>query len=84
MDKNTHVLPDFNNMLWRCPCCDTNRNDKFIKTYSHDVSVIIGLETGTMFINVKYCADVPGCKDKAFDRDWVIKKFLPRLEKDEV
>ena len=79
MNKNNlaPTPPDFDSMVWTCPCCTQKRTDKFIKVISHDVSALHGLETGTMFINCKYCADMPGCKEKAFNRDWVLSTFLP-------
>lgn len=77
MDSKIPSPPDFNKMLWRCPCCDKDRPDRYIKVYTHDLSSLHEMETGTFFINVKYCIDTPECKDKAFDRDWVIKKFFP-------
>ena len=83
MNGQNFAPPDFDKMVWKCPCCKTDRTDKFIKVHAHDVSVLNGLETGTMFINVKYCADMPGCKEKAFDRNWVIQNFLPRLASNE-
>jgi hypothetical protein len=72
--------PDFDKMVWTCPCCNQQRTDKFIKVMTHDVSTFHGLETGTMFINCKYCADMEGCKEKAHDRAWVLKKFLNKSE----
>ena len=80
-DNSNGSIPDFNKMLWRCHCCNQERQDKFIKVATHDISSAYGLETGTMFINCKYCVDIPGCKEKAFDRQWVIKTFLPGLNK---
>ncbi len=69
--------PDFEKLVWKCPCCEQNRTDKFIKVVTHDISRLYDSETGTMFINVKYCVDMPGCKEKAMDRSWVIKRFIP-------
>jgi len=68
--------PDLEKMVWKCPCCCMDRQDKYIKVMAHDVSVMHGMETGTMFINCKYCADMPSCFEKAMSRDWVIKHFL--------
>lgn len=72
------IPPDFDKMVWKCPCCGQERTDKYIKVMTHDISTIHDLETGTMFVNVKYCADMPGCQEKAFDRNWVLKTFLPK------
>ena len=69
--------PDFDKMVWKCPCCNMERTDKFIKVMKHDISSLYGMETGSMVINVKYCADMLGCIDKASNRDWVLKTFLP-------
>ena len=74
--------PDFDKMTWRCPCCAQMRTDKYIKVISHDVSVLHGMDTGVMFVNVKYCVDMPTCKDKAFDREWVLKHFFEKRVKD--
>lgn len=76
--------PDFDKMVWKCPCCKQDRTDKYIKVISHDVSTLHGLETGTMFINCKYCVDMPVCQEKAHSRDWVIKNFLPGREEKNV
>ena len=75
------MTPDFENMVWTCPCCNQQRTDKYIKVRTHDISVLMGLETGTAFINCKYCIDMPGCIEKASNRDWVIEKFKPNLNK---
>lgn len=69
--------PEFDKLVWKCPCCLQDRSDKFIKVMTHDVSALHGHAPGVMFINCKYCADMPGCKEKAFNRDWVLKTFLP-------
>jgi len=71
------MIPDFEKMVWKCPCCDQQRTDKFIKVFQHDISSLYGHPTGTMFVNCKYCADMPGCYEKASNREWVINKFLP-------
>jgi hypothetical protein len=73
-------IPDFDKLVWKCPCCDQQRTDKYIKVMTHDIGGLYDLETGVMFINVKYCVDMPGCKEKAHDREWVLKTFLPELE----
>lgn len=78
-----HPPVDFDKITWKCPCCSMERSDKYIKVIAHDTSVLFGWPTGTMFINVKYCIDMPGCKDKAFNRSWVINHFLERFIKDE-
>lgn len=75
--------PDFDKMVWKCPCCSQQRSDKYIKVVQHDVSVLFGHETGSMFINCKYCADVDPCKEKAFNRGWVINHFLEKFAKDD-
>lgn len=74
--------PAFDKMVWRCPCCSQDRTDKFIKVCSHDVGVLFGHDTGSMFVNVKYCADMPGCKEKAFNRGWVIDHFFKKFMTD--
>jgi|GEM_PF-2916238 hypothetical protein len=74
--------PDFDKMVWKCPCCKQERTDKYIKVTAHDISQLFGSETGVMFINVKYCVDMPGCKEKAFNREWVINNFLGAFVKD--
>ncbi len=76
------VLPDFDKMVWKCPCCSQDRTDKYIKVIQHDVSALFGSPTGSIFVNCKYCADMPGCKDKAFDRGWVINHFFKRFVDD--
>ncbi len=76
-------VPDFDAMVWTCPCCSQKRNDKYIKVMHHDVSALFGAETGAIVLNVKYCVDMPGCKEKAFSREWVINHFFQRFIKDE-
>lgn len=73
--------PDFDKMTWKCPCCSQLRTDKYIKVISHDVSRLHNMETGVMFVNVKYCVDVPMCKEKAFDREWVLHHFFEKQVK---
>lgn len=75
-------VPDFDKMVWKCPCCNLERTDKFIKVAHHDTSALFGHPTGTMFINCKYCVDMPGCQEKAFNREWVINHFLKRFVDD--
>ena len=77
-----HPVPDFDKMVWKCPCCSQERTDKYIKVIHHDISALFGLETGMMMINCKYCVDMPGCKEKAFDRAWVIEHFLGNFIKE--
>jgi hypothetical protein len=72
--------PDFDKMVWLCPCCKQKRTDKYIKVTTHDVGYLYNQEPGVMFINVKYCVDMPGCKEKAMDHEWVIKNFFPELK----
>lgn len=72
--------PDFDNMTWKCPCCLQNRQSKYIKVMVHDVSTLFSLEVGTFVINCRYCVDMPICQEKAFNREWVIHKFLPFVE----
>ena len=69
--------PDFDKIVWKCPCCGQDRTDKYIKVFQHDVSILHGWNTGTMFINCKYCVDMPACKEKAMNREWVINHFIP-------
>lgn len=76
------VSPDFDKMVWKCPCCSQDRTDKYIKIIQHDVSGLFGSKTGTIIVNCKYCADMPGCKDKAFDRGWVINHFFKGFVED--
>lgn len=76
--------PDFDKMVWKCPCCNQARTDKFIKVSHHDVSELFGFEPGTTYINCKYCVDMTGCKEKAFDRDWVINHFLGKFITNEI
>lgn len=83
MNNPLQPIPDFDKMTWKCPCCSQQRTDKYIKVISHDVSVLFGSETGVMFINCKYCADMPMCKEKAFNREWVINHFLKRFVDDD-
>ena len=84
--KSNHPLeyapPDFDKMTWKCHCCSQQRQDKYIKVYSHDTSALLGLDTGSIFVNVRYCNDMPGCKDKASNREWVINRFFPTFAKD--
>lgn len=75
-------IPDFDKITWKCPCCGQERSDKYIKVMSHDISVLLGHDTGTAFVNCKYCVDMPGCKEKAFNREWVLKRFFPTLLED--
>lgn len=84
MNGNNEALspPDFDKMVWKCPCCSQERTDKFIKVMSHDISVLLGHETGTVHINCKYCADMPGCQEKAHNREWVLTHFLGKNYKD--
>lgn len=74
---------DWDKVVWKCPCCKQERTDKFIKVTAHDISSLIDLETGVAFLNVKYCSDMPGCQEKAFDRNWVLDNFVPSLKKNE-
>ena len=69
-------LPDFDKITWKCPCCGLDRTDKYIKVMHYDVSDLFDLSTGSMVINCRYCVDMPGCHEKAFDRNWVIDHFL--------
>lgn len=69
-------MDGFAHMTWECPCCNQKRTDSYIKVATHDISGLLGAETGTIFINCKYCADMPGCNEKAHDRKWVVNKFL--------
>jgi len=80
--QNLTTPPDFDKMTWKCPCCGQERNDKYIKVIAHDVSKLFGHDTGIMHVNVKYCVDMPGCKEKAFDRGWVIEHFFNKFAKD--
>lgn len=75
--QNNLTPPNFDKITWICPCCSQERIDKYIKVHVHDISSLHGHPVGTMFINCKYCADMPGCKEKASNREWVIKHFLP-------
>ncbi len=75
--------PDFDKMTWLCHCCGQHRTDRYIKVNSHDTSQLFNLETGVMFVNVRYCNDMPACKEKASNREWVIKRFFPKFIKDE-
>lgn len=70
--------PDFETMTLKCPCCEQKRLIKFIKINTIDIGSLFDFETGEMFLNVKYCSDVPSCKEKAFNGEWVINKFFPR------
>ncbi len=72
-------IPDFDKIVWKCPCCNQARTDKYIKVAQHDVSLLFGHETGSMFINCKYCADMPGCQEKAMDHKWVVDHFLGKF-----
>ena len=72
--------PDFDSLTWKCPCCGLKRTDRYIKVRQHDISTLYGQETGTMFVNCKYCVDVPACKEKAENREWVLNHFLPNRE----
>lgn len=74
--------PDFESMVWKCPCCEQKRTDKFIKVFAHDVGTLFGFDVGVMFVNVKYCVDMPGCKEKAFNRGWVINHFFKKFADD--
>lgn len=69
--------PEFDKIVWKCPCCSQERTDKFIKVMTHDVGSLFSHPPGIMFINCKYCSDMPVCQEKAFNRDWVLKTFLP-------
>lgn len=75
-------VPDFDKMVWKCPCCSQERTDKFIKVATHDIGALFGHETGTMFVNCKYCVDMPGCKEKATNREWVLQHFFKSFQKD--
>lgn len=70
--------PDFEKMVWSCPCCKQQRQDKYLKVSSHDISQLFNCDTGTAFVNCRYCADMPGCKEKAIDRTWVINNILKK------
>ena len=75
--------PDFDKLVWACPCCDQKRTDKFFKVMTYDIGSLYNQEPGIIFVNCKYCVDMPECKEKAIDREWVIKRFLPGLIKNE-
>jgi redox-regulated HSP33 family molecular chaperone len=66
-------LPDFENQTWKCPCCQQQRQEKYLKISVHDVSALFGHDVGTMYVNCKYCNDMPMCRDKAMNRLWVLK-----------
>ena len=50
---------------WTCHICDKKRPDKFISVAVHDNSEILGVPTGTVKSNVRYCNDNPDCEEKA-------------------
>jgi hypothetical protein len=76
MDQPT-APPNFDKITWKCPCCDQQRLDKFIRVNTIDIGNLFNSPPGIMFINVKYCVDVPSCQQKASDRNWVYRKFFP-------
>lgn len=69
-------VPDFSTLKWKCHCCDRDREDKFIKISTHDTSKLFSNDTGSMYINARYCNDNEECKKKAFNREWVINRFF--------
>lgn len=73
--------PDFDSLVWECHCCRTKRTDRYIRVRTHDIGSLYGLDTGVMFVNCRYCADVPACEIKATDREFVIKTLLPGRNK---
>lgn len=76
MNQPIPQAPDFEKFTWKCPCCKQDRMDKFIKVNTFDIGDLFEQIPGVMFINVKYCIDVPSCQQKAFDRRWVVKHFF--------
>lgn len=74
-------IPDFEKITWRCRVCHKERTDKYIKTYMHDLGEVLGVETGMIHVNVKYCVDSPTCKEKASNREWVINSYIPHEER---
>jgi hypothetical protein len=82
--NNSLIAPDFEKITWKCPCCNQERTDKYIKVMTHDISKLFDCETGTMFINCRYCTDMEQCSLKAHDRAWIINRFLKNFITDEV
>lgn len=76
--------PNFDKITWKCPCCDQQRLDKFIRVNAVDIGTLFNSPPGVMFVNVKYCTDVPSCQQKAFDHNWVYKKFFPEKFNDAI
>lgn len=72
--------PDFENMKYRCPACKQERLDKFIRVQIMDVGHIFNFDPGLLFLNMKYCSDIPTCKLKATDMEWVVKNFFPEKQ----
>ena len=70
---------DLSKLTFKCHCCNQDRMDKFIKTFAHDVSKLFDLVTGTMFVNCRYCNDMPSCAEKASNREWIINKFFSKF-----
>jgi hypothetical protein len=69
---------DFENMAWECHVCAQERKSKYIKVSCHDISDMRGQETGVIYINCRYCGDIPACKEKAFNREWVYNRFFKK------
>lgn len=67
---------DFEKVLWVCPACSEPRKDNFIRFATHDISSLLGIDTGIIFLHCRYCSDKPACKEKAYTRDWVLEHYL--------
>jgi ubiquitin C-terminal hydrolase len=83
MNGQNLAPPDFENMTWKCPCCEQQRKDKYIKVVHHDVSQLFEMETGAIIINCRYCVDMEQCQKKAFDREWIIDHFFKAFIKND-
>ena len=76
--KSNLTLPDFDKMTWKCNVCEKDRPCKFMKFYSHEISDLLVVPI-SVHINVRYCVDMPQCKEKASNFEWVANKFFKKF-----
>ena len=75
MNTPTRVV-NFDDMKFKCQCCNMTRPHKSLRSVQHDISSIYNIDTGTVVLNCRYCLELPECKPRAFNREWVLEHVL--------
>lgn len=52
-------------LTWMCHICGADREDEKISVCTTDTSEDVGLPSGTLTQNVRYCNDNENCRDMA-------------------